>query len=179
VFGTQPTGAPTSADTDLGKMTCSPPISFSAGVSFSAIKEQQFQIKSVTTAATAATPSVTTSTFIASSQSRFTPIPMGFAHYMIAESPGGLVGWHGTVGVGANIRSQNSGGSSPEYLIGSSASFWRIVYLTSGLYFGSQAVLGNGFQVGNAVPSGVTTVPIDITRRVSWAFTVSFATSPK
>ena len=177
VFGSQPTPALISSDTDLGKMTCSPPISFSAGVAFSAIQEQNFEIKSVTTGS--GMSAVTTNTFIASSESGFTPLPMGFAHYMILETPNGQLGWHGTVGIGANIRSQNSGGSSPEYLIGSSAAFWRIVYLTGGLHFGSKAVLGTGFQVNEAVPAGVTTVPIDIIRRVSWAFAISFATSPK
>jgi len=158
---------------DLGTMTCSPPITFSAGVAFSSIREQEFGIAAVSSGKT------TANQFVLTSDSTFKPIPMAFAHARLWESPEGAYGFHFSFGIGANIRGQNSGGSDAEYLVGGSLSLWHIAYITSGVHLGSQVSLADGYTVGSAVPANVTQPPLRTGRAEGFGFAISFGTSPK
>jgi len=44
---------------------------------------------------------------------------------------------HFSFGVGASVKSQDSGGSNPEFLTGLSFSFLRTIYITGGLDIGN------------------------------------------
>ena len=172
-------GAPnqTAQTFDLGTMTCSAPIAFSAGVAFSSINENDFAINQVTTSSGGT--STTSNEFQLASQGSFTPLPMGFAHARLWETPEALISVHATVGVGAHIRSQSSGGSDPEYVVGGSISLWHVIYFTGGVDFGSSVTLADGYTVGSAVPSSVTQPPLQVNRAVGTAFAISFSTTPK
>jgi hypothetical protein len=151
-------------------VTCSSPFAISAGAAFSTIRNRQFAIlKSLP-------PSGTTSinTFGTTSDSRVNPYPIAIAHARLREWIDKRYGLHFSFGVGANIKGDNSGGSSPEFLTGLSISFLRTIFVTGGLDVGKQSKLVGGFQVGGTVPTDITSPPVSSSYTAGFGFAISF-----
>ena len=151
-------------------VTCSSPFAISGGAAFSTIRNRQFAIiKSLP-------PSGTTSvnTFGTTSDSRVNPYPIAIAHVRLREWSDKRYGLHFSFGVGANIKGDNSGGSSPEFLTGLSISFLRTIFVTGGLDVGKQSKLAGGFQVGGTVPTDITAPPVSSSYTPGFGFAISF-----
>ena len=158
-------------------VTCASPISLSAGVAFSSIRQKEFAIiKSAGN--TPGGPSV--AKFGTLSDSRFRPLPAAFVHGRLIESADHKVGLHATLGVSGNIQGQDSGGSSAEFLTGFSLALWRTIYLSAGLHIGTKAELAGGFQEGDLVPSDISTIQGQVKRSYTQGFGFAFSFgSPK
>lgn len=150
---------------------CASPFSLSAGVAFSFIEQREFAIQQ-----SPVSPGSTTavSKFGYSSRSTVHPLPLAMAHMRIHEWEQHRVGLHATFGVAANVQGTNAGGSDAEYLPGLSLSLFRTMYLTTGVHIGKQASLAGGFRVGDQVPSGITSPPIQTSYKGGLGFAITF-----
>jgi hypothetical protein len=161
----------TSPETVLSvSVECTSPFTVSAGVAFSTIAESEFGIQPV------ATPSGSTTTinqFVSTVKSSFRPAPLGMVHARLWE-PADWFSLHASFGISGNFSSQNSGGSSAEFLLGPSIAFFRTMFLTPGLYLGRQVSLGGGFKVGDPVPSNITTPPLQKSYIPAFGFSITF-----
>jgi hypothetical protein len=152
-------------------VTCTSPFSLSAGVAFSSIEQREFAIVQSAPASGSTTP---VNKFGYASKSAFHPLPLAMAHLRFWESDDHRYAVHATFGVAANIQGSNAGGSSADYLPGLSFSLFRTMYLTAGVHIGKQASLAGGFNVGDVVPTGITTPPLQTSYKVGAGFAVTF-----
>jgi len=150
---------------------CGSRFSISAGAAFSGIPNTEFAIVKGTPTAPATT---STSRFGILSDPKIYPLPMAIVHARLAETADHGVAFHASFGVGVNVRSQASGGSSPEFLLGPSVSFLRTIYVTVGAEIGKSTDLAGGFHVNDTVPSDVTTPQIITSYTTRWGFAVTF-----
>ncbi len=165
-----PGSDPKNSETVLSlTVQCTSPISFSAGVAFSTIGVREFAIQPVPNSPGSTT---TTNRFVVSSQSSFHPLPLGMVHTRLCEF-NDSVSVHFTFGLAGNIKGQNSGGSSAEFLLGPSLALFRTVFLTPGLHIGQKAML-SGFNVGDPVPSNVTSPPLRTSYVKGFGFAITF-----
>ncbi len=152
-------------------VTCTSPFSLSAGVAFSSIEQREFAIVQ---SAPAAGSTTLVNKFGYSSKSAFHPLPLAMAHMRFYESKSHRYAVHATFGIAANIQGTNAGGSNAEYLPGLSFSLFRTMYLTAGAHIGKQASLAGGFNVGDVVPTGITSPPLQTSYKVGAGFAVTF-----
>jgi hypothetical protein len=152
---------------------CGSRFSISAGVALSGIPNTEFAIVKGTP-----TPPATTSTnrFGILSDPIIHPMPIAIAHARLHEIAEQKIAFHTSFGVGVNARSQASGGSSPEFLIGPSISFLRTIYVTGGIAIGKSTGLAGGFKVNDTVPTDVTAPQIISSYTTRWGFAVTFTT---
>jgi len=150
---------------------CGSRFSISAGVAFSAIPDTEFAIVKGTVVAPATT---STNRFGILSDPNIHPLPMAIAHARLADAADHRVAFHASFGVGVNVRSQSSGGSSPEFLLGPSISFLRTIFITGGAEIGKSTGLAGGFHVNDTVPSDVTAPQIISSYTTHWGFAVTF-----
>ena len=137
-------------------LTCASPFTVSAGIEFSTIPAREFGIIK-----SAGGPNNTSiNTFGLTSDSAFHPLPVALAHVRLWESPDRRLAAHATAGASGNIQGQNSGGSSAEFLIGGSLSFFRTMFFSVGLHVGTESTLAGGFKVGQPVPSDISSVQV-------------------
>jgi len=147
-------------------LTCGSPFAVSVGVEFSTIRAQAFEIA----------PSKSGGNVYAlSSNSAIHPLPIAIVHVRLAESADHKFALHASAGVSGNLQGQNSGGSSAEFLLGPSVSFFRTMFITGGLHIGAKSSLAGGFSVGDAVPSGTTTPSLTKSYTVGFGFAITFA----
>jgi hypothetical protein len=149
---------------------CASPFTVSAGVAFSTISDHQFSIQPVATPAGSTT---TTNEFVLTSNSSFHPLPIGLVSARLCE-PNEKISFHLSFGLAGDFKSQNAGGSSAEFLIGPSIALFRTMFLTPGLHLGQQVSLGDGFKVGNPVPSNVTSPPLQKSYTPAFGFAITF-----
>ncbi|HTT32498.1 MAG TPA: hypothetical protein VMH48_02755 [Methylomirabilota bacterium] len=152
-------------------VTCTSPFSLSAGVAFSSIEQREFAIVQ---SAPPAGSTTLVNKFGYSAKSAFHPLPLAMAHMRFYESDSHRYAVHATFGVAANIQGSNAGGSNAEYLPGLSFSLFRTMYLTAGVHIGKQASLAGGFNVGDVVPAGITSPPLQTSYKVGAGFAVTF-----
>jgi len=143
-------------DQNFFTLTCASPFSVSAGVEFSTIPSQEFAI--VKSAGGANNTSV--NKFGLTSNSSFHPLPVAIVHVRLWESRDQRFAFHASAGASGNIQGQNSGGSSAEFIMGGSFSFFRTMFVTAGLHVGTKSTLAGGFKVGDTVPSDITSVQV-------------------
>lgn len=156
---------------NLLTVTCSSPFSISAGAAFSTLHNQQFAIvKSVPSAG--GTTSV--NKFGVTSDSRVNPYPIAVAHARLHNWENNRYALHFSFGVGASVKSQDSGGSNAEFLTGLSFSFLRTIYVTGGLDVAKQSQLIGGFKVGDTVPSDITSPPVSSSYKPAFGFAITF-----
>ena len=98
---------------------------------------------------------------------------MAMAHARLWE-PNKVVAVHMSFGIGVNARSQASGGSSPEFLIGPSISLFRTVFFSGGVEIGRSTSLAGGFHPNDVVPSDITAAQIATSYTTRWGFAVTF-----
>ena len=152
-------------------VTCASPFSLSAGVAFSSIGQREFAIVQ---SAPATGSTTVVNKFGYSSKSAIHPLPLAMAHMRFYESESHRFAVHATFGIAANVQGTNAGGSNAEYLPGLSLSLFRTMYLTAGLHIGKQASLAGGFNVGDVVPSGITSPPLQTSYKAGAGFAVTF-----
>ena len=166
------TTTPVPSETVLSvTVECTSPFTVSAGVAFSFIPDKEFGIQAVPTTLNGTT--TTTTEIVSTSQSSFRPLPLGMIHARIWE-PNDWFSVHASFGIAAEIRSQNSGGSDPGYLIGPSIALYRTMFFTPGVMIGSQVRLGSGFTEGETVPSSITTPPLQKSYKVGFGLGITF-----
>lgn len=153
---------------------CTTPFSVSAGVAFSTVPDNQFVVAAVPIGpAMGTTPAETAPTIVQTSSSTFHPLPLAMINARLYEwSDWGAV--YASFGIAANTRSQSAGGSTAEYLLGPSVGLFRYFLFTPGVYFGSEATVGNGYAVGSIVPTTVTTVPVTTRYKPSFGLGITF-----
>jgi hypothetical protein len=160
------------APTDVLSVTveCASPFTVSAGVAFSTISNKQFGIQAVATPPGSTT---TTNEFVLTSNSSFHPLPIGMVSARLCE-PNEKVSFHLSLGLAGNFKSQSSGGSTAEFLVGPSIALFRTMFFTPGLHIGQQASLGGGFRLGDPVPTSITTPPLQTSYKVGFGFAITF-----
>lgn len=151
-------------------VTCTSPFAISAGAAFSTIQNRTFAI--VQSVPASGTTSV--KTFGVTSDTRVNPYPIGIAHARLRDWADNRYAVHFSFGVGANVKSDNSGGSSAEFLTGLSLSFLRTVFVTGGLDIGKQSKLEGGFKLGDTVPTDVTSPPVSSSYKAGFGFAITF-----
>jgi hypothetical protein len=152
-------------------LKCSSPISLSAGVEVSGIRDQEFAIvKSAPPAG--GTTSVAKFGYTTNSPVHLLPIAM--ANVRLLESSNGRFAGHFSIGVAGNFQGAYSGGSTAEFLIGPSLSLFRTVFITSGVHIGFQSQLSGGFNVGDSVPTDITAPTVTKSVQVTYGFAFTF-----
>lgn len=153
-------------------VTCGSPISISAGIALSSIEQKEFAI--IKSAGGANNTSI--NKFGTISDSRLHPMPMGMVHVRLADWGNHKYAFHGSFGVAGNLKGQDSGGSTAEFLPGVSFSFWRSMYLSCGPHIGTKAELVGGFKEGDLVPSDITSIQGLVKRSytVGFGFAITF-----
>ena len=149
---------------------CTSPFTVSAGVAFSTIEAHQFAIQ-----ASPATPPATgtVNKFVVTNNSNFHPLVLGIVHARLCEV-NETVAFHASFGLSGNFQSQSAGGSSVGFLLGPSISLFRTMFFTPGLYIGNKTKIGGGFNVGDTVPSNITTVPLQTSYATGFGFAITF-----
>ena len=150
---------------------CGSPFSISAGAGFSMIKNREFAIVK---SAPALGNTTSVNEFGTTSDSIITPYPIAIAHVRLYEWDKHRYGLHFSFGVGANFQGDNSGGTSAEFLTGLSLSFLRTIYVTAGVDIGKKSKLSGGFDVGDTVPTDITTPPVSSSYKPGFGFAVTF-----
>jgi hypothetical protein len=77
--------------------------------------------------------------------------------------------------VAANTKSASSGGSNPEYLIGTGFSILRTIYVSLGADIGQTQYLGGGYKEGQTVPSTITTPPVVTSTKAGLGLAITFS----
>ena len=154
---------PASATSDLITVDFGNPFSISGGVAFSSIGEREFAIvDSPGPPNTSTMPPTPTSikTFGITNKSTFHPVPIGIVHGRLTQWGNGNVGLHASFGIDGKFQPDNAGGSGVEFLTGISLSLRRFAYFTVGWHLGRTSRLTGGFKVGDQVPSGISSPPL-------------------
>lgn len=154
----------------LATVTCQSRFSVSAGVVFSGITQRQFAITSVPSG------SSTQNIFTRSNSSSFHPMPLAmFSVRLLNFDSKGIWSWTAGFGVAANTKSASSGGSNPEYLIGTGFSILRTIYVSLGADIGQTQYLGGGYKEGQTVPSTITTPPVVTSTKAGLGLAITFS----
>jgi hypothetical protein len=148
---------------------CTSPFTVSAGLALGSVRQQQFAIRPTP----APTGDSTVNTVATTSDSRFSPVPMGALHARLWE-PNETIALHASLGVAGKLRGQSEGGSDVVLLIGPSLSLHRTMFITAGLYLGSETKLGAPFKVGDSVPATITEPTLEKSFRPAFGFAVTF-----
>lgn len=151
-------------------VTCSTPFTLSGGVGFSLIRQQEFAIVK----SSGGPNNTSINKFGTLGDSKVHPMPLAMAHARIADFWDHKSALHVSVGVAGNIQGQDSGGSSAEFLLGGSLSFWRTMYLSAGLQIGTKTQIAGGFKIGDPVPSDVTSIQVQKSYAPGFGFAITF-----
>jgi hypothetical protein len=152
---------------------CTSPFTVSAGVAFSSLQQREFAI---VPSKDPNNPTNVINKFESTSTSNFHPLPLGMIHARVWEGQGWWenVGLHASFGMAGNFRSQNSGGSDVEFLVGPSVSLFRTMFLTPGLHLGHKVELGGGFKEGDVVPPSITQPPLRKSYKLGFGLAITF-----
>jgi hypothetical protein len=153
-------------------VNCAAPVSVSAGVEVSGIRNQEYAIVQSKDPAGGSTP---IPQFNYTQNSPYHLLPIGIVHFRILESNNLRYGFHGSVGVSGNLQGTGSGGSTAEYLFGGSFAFLRMFYVTAGVHLGFKSVLAGGYQIGDTAPSSITTPQVYKAATVRYGFALTFS----
>lgn len=162
----------------LVTVECETPIVLAVGVAFSSLPEHEYAVQqtgSTTTTTNGVTTTTPVNTFQYTSNSKFHPEAVGAIHVRLYDWEQARLSFNGTFAVAANIKGQSAGGSSADYLIGATVGFSRYAFLTAGAYIGQVATLDGGFKVGDQVPSGVTTPPLQVGYQTGFGMALTFS----
>jgi hypothetical protein len=162
---------PTTGKTDpFITVTCGSPFSLSVGADFSLIPSPQFAIVK----SPGGMNNTSVNEFGTLSNSAVNPMPIVMANVRVLDWFDHLLAAHASFGVSGNFQGQSSGGSSADFLAGGSLSVWRTMFLTLGVQIGAKPTLAGGFQVGQTVPSDVTTVQVSKSYTTGFGLAITF-----
>jgi len=134
---------------------CSSPLSISAGFGFSTVPERQVSLVQSLNSS-----NQVISIFGYTAKSDFQPLPLLFLNTRVYE-------WnddwalHVSNGAVVDIKTGAAGGTAVEYASGLSISFRRTLFITTAFLAGRTQSLAGGFTIGQPVPSGVSTPPVE------------------
>jgi hypothetical protein len=151
-------------------LTCASPFAVSAGIEFSTIPAREFGI--IKSAGGANNTSI--DKFGLTSDSAVHPLPVALVHVRLWESMDHRFAFHASAGASGNIQGQSSGGSSAEFLTGGSLSFFRTMFISAGLHIGTKSILAGGFNVGDTVPSDISSVQVTKSYTTGVGFAITF-----
>ena len=143
-------------------VVCSSPFSVSAGFGFSFVDEREFafvQSTKTTTGENGQPTQTVINRFGLKNSSSFKTLPVLLLNTRIWE-PNDTFSLHASAGAAVDIKS-GEGGAELEYIVGPSFSFRRSFFITPGLHIGRVPKLAGGFELGQEVPTGVSTPPIE------------------
>ena len=138
----------------------------SAGVEFSFLSTSAFGL--VPSGSTGANQFGITNT------AHISPLPIAMISGRIAESSNHKIGLYGSFGTAAHTQGAGTGGSSAEFLTGLSIGLLRTIYITPGWHVGTVSSLNGGYKVGDAVPTGVTAVPVKSAYESGFGLAITF-----
>lgn len=153
-------------------VNCASPIAVSAGLEVSGIPNQEYAIVQSKDPAGGST---SIPKFSYTQNSPYHLLPIGIAHFRILESNDLRFSLHGSVGISGNLQGTGSGGSTAEYLFGGSFGFLRILYLTAGAHLGYKSVLAGGYNVGDTVPTAISTPTVYKAATVRYGIAITFS----
>ncbi len=149
-----PTGTAASK-LDIVTVICSSPLSISAGFGFSTVHEQQVSfVQSLNSS------NQVVSVFGYKALSNFRPLPLLLLNTRVHE-------WnddwalHASTGAVVDIKTGAAGGTDVEYIAGLSVSYKRSFFITPGFHAGRSQTLAGGFTIGQIVPTGISTPPVE------------------
>jgi hypothetical protein len=150
-------------------VACSTPFSITGGIAFSLIEQKEFAIIK-----SSGPNNTSVNKFGTLNSSQVHPMPMAMVHARLADWGRHKYALHASTGVAGNIQGKDSGGSSAEFLLGPSLSFWRTMYLSLGLHIGTKTELAGGFKEGDLVPPDITTVQVKKSYTSGFGFAITF-----
>jgi len=150
-------------------VACTTPFSITGGIAFSLIEQKEFAIIK-----SAGPNNTSVNKFGTLNSSQVHPMPMAMVHARLGDWGQHKYAFHASTGVAGNIQGKDSGGSSAEFLLGPSISFWRTMYLSLGLHIGTKTELAGGFREGDLVPPDITTVQVKKSYTTGLGFAITF-----
>ena len=150
-------------------VVCSPLLSISAGVGFSALDEQDIAfVQSIRTAPGGAGTQALVNRFGFRGNSQFRSLPALLVNTRLHDVSDRL-SIHASVGAAVDFNGQL--GADAEFIVGPSLAFNRLFFITPGLHVGRAPRLAGGFQIGDEVPEGVDAPPIEKVWKPGFAVT--------
>lgn len=153
---------------------CSSPLSVSGGFGFSTLEEQEFALVQSTKPGVDAAgkpTEVLINRFGFKNQSSFRTLPVLLLNTRLWE-PNDTYALHASAGAAVDLKGQ--AGTDVEFIVGPSLSFKRTMFITPGLHVGRVPKLAGGFKLGDEVPSGVSSPPLEKSWRPRFAVSVTF-----
>jgi hypothetical protein len=147
-------------------VSCASPFAVSAGVEFSFLKSPTFGI--VPSGSSGANQ------FNITNQASISPLPIAVVHGRLGETADHKYGLYASFGIAAHVQGAASGGSTAEFLTGISFCFLRTIFITPGWHVGNVAALTGGYNIGEAVPTGVTVVPLKNSYESGFGLAITF-----
>jgi hypothetical protein len=147
-------------------VNCASPFTISAGVEFRFLANNTFGL--------VPSGSSGTNVFGITDESKTAPLPIGMVHTRLLETANHKIALHASFGAAAHVQSSSSGGSGAEFLTGLSVSLLRTMYITPGWHIGKVAYLAGGYKVGDTVPAGVTTAPVESKYEHGFGLAITF-----
>lgn len=155
---------------EIGTVICSSPFSISGGFGFSTIEEKEFVF--VQSQPDPGSTAKTVNRFGFKNQSSFRVIPLILLNTRLLELSD-LFAIHASAGVGVDVKTGQAG-TDIEYFVGPSLSFRRSFFITPALHIGRVPSLAGGFKLGDVVPDGVSSPPVEKTWKRAFALTFTY-----
>jgi hypothetical protein len=164
------------ATQEIVTAVCSSPISISGGFAFSTIKEQDIDLISSSKTVKDGSGNSTTqniSIFGYKALSSFHPLPLLLVNVRFWE-PNETISLHFSGGAAVDIKTGATAGASVEYLAGISLGFFRSFFLTTAFHAGRVPTLAGGFSIGQEVPTGISSAPVENRWKPGFAIALSY-----
>jgi hypothetical protein len=165
--------APGASETheEVVTVECTSPLSISGGFGFSSIDEMEFVfVQSKPDAAS--TSQAPVNRFGFKNRSSFRMLPVLLLNTRLWESDDTFA-VHASVGAAVDIKTGQTG-TDIEFIVGPSLSFKRTLFITPGLHVGRVPTLTGGFNLGDVVPTGVSSPPVEKAWRKGFVITFTF-----
>jgi hypothetical protein len=153
---------------EIVTVECTTPLSISAGFGFSTINEREFVFVQSTKMGT----QTVVNQFGFKNQSSFRTLPVILLNTRIKEW-NDTFALHASVGAGVDVKTGQAG-TDVEYVVGGSLSFKRSLFITPALHIGRVPTLVGGFKIGDEVPAGISTPPVEKAWKRGFAFTFTY-----
>jgi hypothetical protein len=150
---------------------CTSPLSISGGFGFSTIDEMEFVFVQSKPDATS-TPQTPVNRFGFKNRSSFRTLPVLLLNTRLWE-PSDTFAVHASAGAAVDIKTGQAG-TDIEFIVGPSLSFKRTLFITPGLHIGRVPTLTGGFNLGDVVPSGVSSPPVEKAWKRGFVTTFTF-----
>jgi hypothetical protein len=154
------------AKIEIVTVICSSPLSIGAGFGFSTVHEHQLSFVQSLNAS-----NQVGSVFGFSARSNFTPVPVLLLNTRVHEWNDNWA-LHVSNGAVAVIQTGVTAGTAIQYVSGVSVSYKRSLFVTGGFQAGRVQHLAGGFVIGQPVPPGISTPPVE--NRWSPGFVLTF-----